>query len=120
MASIIKKTAAMSINIAITETTMQQWLQQNHTVEEVRISLLSNGLPDSLVDEYLVKYKKILGAKRQMNGFVCLTIGAFLGFISCVCTLANVIPSFYYEILYGLTSIAITIIFVGLYFVFED
>jgi hypothetical protein len=47
-------------------------------------------------------------------------IGAFLGFISCVCTIINAVPALYNAILYGLTAIAITIIFVGLYFVFED
>jgi len=58
-------------------------------------------------------------ARRQAKGFICMGIGAILGFISCVMTLVNPIPALYDIILYGLTSIAIIIIFIGLYLVFE-
>jgi hypothetical protein len=34
-------------------------------------------------------------------------------------TVINPVPALYYYILYGLTSISITIIFIGLYLVFE-
>jgi hypothetical protein len=57
--------------------------------------------------------------KRQTNGFICMGVGAFLGFISCMLTVINPVPALYYYILYGLTSISITIIFIGLYLVFE-
>ena len=53
------------------------------------------------------------------TGFICLGIGAMTGFISCVLTLTNPVPELYNVILYGLTSVAVTIIFIGLYFVFE-
>lgn len=56
---------------------------------------------------------------RQTKGFICLAAGAFLGFISCVITLINPIPELYNLVLYGLTSIAVIIIFIGLYLVFE-
>jgi hypothetical protein len=46
--------------------------------------------------------------------------GAFLGFLSCVLTLINPVPELYNLILYGLTSIAIIIIVLGLYLVFEE
>jgi hypothetical protein len=58
-------------------------------------------------------------AKRQTTGFILLAIGAVLGFISCVLTLANPVPALYYWILYGLTSIAVIILMVGLYYVLE-
>jgi hypothetical protein len=57
--------------------------------------------------------------KRQFTGFVLMAIGAFLGFISCILTVLNPFPEFYSIILYGLKTLAITIIFWGLYFVFE-
>lgn len=57
--------------------------------------------------------------KKQFNGFFCMGLGAFLGFISCVLSLTNPIPELYNVILYGLTSIAILIIVVGMYFLFE-
>jgi hypothetical protein len=46
-------------------------------------------------------------------------LGAFLGFISCVLSLTNPIPELYNVILFGLTSVAILIIVVGMYFLFE-
>lgn len=57
--------------------------------------------------------------KRGKKGLNCLLIGAFLGFISCVLSIINPVPDLYYHILYGLTSVAITVIFVGLYCIFE-
>ncbi len=56
---------------------------------------------------------------RQRRGFTLAGAGAVLGFISCVLTIINPIPELYYIILYGLTSIAILLIFAGLYFIFE-
>ena len=58
-------------------------------------------------------------AKQQNLGFILAGIGAVLGFISCVLTLWNPIPSIYDLVLYGLTSIAILVIFAGLYLIFE-
>lgn len=57
--------------------------------------------------------------KRGKTGLNCLLIGALLGFISCVLSILNPVPDLYYHILYGLTSVAISVIFVGLYCIFE-
>jgi hypothetical protein len=48
-----------------------------------------------------------------------MALGAFLGFLSCVLTLANPIPELHNLILFGFTSVGILIIMVGMYFVFE-
>ncbi|MCF1715855.1 hypothetical protein L0U88_14545 [Flavihumibacter sp. RY-1] len=58
-------------------------------------------------------------AKRQFNGILLMVIGAFIGFISCVLSLINPIPEFYGIFLYGLTSIAIILALIGLYFLLE-
>ncbi len=63
--------------------------------------------------------QRLKRAKQQNLGFILAGIGAFLGFISCVLTLWNPIPSIYDLVLYGLTSIAILVIFAGLYLIFE-
>ncbi len=63
--------------------------------------------------------KKAKIAKRQTDGFILLAFGAVLGFISCVLTIINSIPSLYFWILYGLTSIAVILICAGLYYLFE-
>jgi hypothetical protein len=63
--------------------------------------------------------KKMRYARRRWNGFLCMALGGFLGFVSCVLSLTNPFPELYYVILYGLTSIAILIVFWGFYLVFE-
>ncbi|MBK6399866.1 MAG: hypothetical protein IPF75_16835 [Bacteroidetes bacterium] len=58
-------------------------------------------------------------AIRQKRGFTFAATGAVLGFVSCVLSQTNPVPELYHIILYGLTSIAILLIFAGLYFIFE-
>lgn len=63
--------------------------------------------------------QKLKRARQQNLGFILSGIGAVLGFISCVLTMWNPVPSLYDLILYGMTSLAIIVIFAGLYLVFE-
>jgi hypothetical protein len=58
-------------------------------------------------------------ASRTAKGLKWLMCGAVLGFLSCVCSICNPIESFYYVNLYGVSSIAITMAFYGLYLIFE-
>ncbi len=57
--------------------------------------------------------------KKQNIGFLLLGIGAFVGFLSCVLTMLDFAPELRGFMLYGLTSLALVLIFIGLYFVFE-
>jgi hypothetical protein len=63
--------------------------------------------------------QKLKRARQQYLGFILAGVGALLGFISCVLTLWNPIPSIYDLVLYGLTSFAIIVIFAGLYLMIE-
>lgn len=65
-------------------------------------------------------YKKTKTEKRQTYGFISVAVGAFLCMISCLFTLLGILPEFRSLILYGLTSLGICIIVLGLYFIFED
>ncbi len=56
---------------------------------------------------------------RQRNGLKFLGIGAFIGFISCVFSILNPIESLYHVNLYVCPSIAVALIFYGLYLIFE-
>jgi predicted RND superfamily exporter protein len=58
-------------------------------------------------------------SRRRNKGFIWTAAGAFLGFASCVLTIINPVPALYDLLLYGVTSLAILMIFVGLYLVFE-
>jgi len=54
-----------------------------------------------------------------MNGFLFAGLGAVIGFISCLLSIINPVPELYNVILFGLTSVAILLICLGLYFLFE-
>jgi hypothetical protein len=98
---------------------MQQWIAAQKDIKAVEADLLARGFDAATIATHLKEYRRLKNAKRLFTGFVCLGVGAFLGFISCVLTIINPIPALYSIILYGLTSLAILVILVGLYFVFE-
>lgn len=57
--------------------------------------------------------------RRRNSGFLITAAGALLGFISCALTLINPVPALYDFILYGATSVAILLVFAGLYLILE-
>ena len=105
--------------LPIDSATLQQWVTAKLEPEVVKEKLLAKGFDEDTIATHLKAFKRLRNAKRQMTGFVCMGIGAFLGFISCMLTVINPIPELYNIILFGLTSIAILIICLGMYFVFE-
>jgi ABC-type Co2+ transport system permease subunit len=109
----------MPVTAALDTAIIQQWIIAKQTPDTIRQQLCNNGMDDDTVAAYLKEYRKLRNAKRQFNGFICMAVGALLGFISCVLTLTNVFPALYNVFLYGLTMLAITIVFIGLYLVFE-
>jgi len=98
----------------------EKWKYKNHFDEVIMNELRQHGL-DSLQIMELMDYFK----KKQENehlthtGFLITSLGALLGFISCVLTMTDVFPEFRSFILYGMTSVAIVLITVGLYYIFE-
>lgn len=105
---------------AIDTNILKNWLNEKCSVTNVEEKLLAMGYSASAVADYVVAYKKQKRSKRQFSGFCLMVAGAFLGFLSCILTILNPFPEFYNVILYGLTSLAIAVIVVGLYYVFED
>ena len=96
-----------------------QALKNNWETEKVSEQLFAQGHDEMSVDLLLREFKKLRNAKRQQIGFLLAGIGAFLGLLSCLLTIFNPFPELFNVILYGLTSVAITIAFVGLYYIFE-
>jgi len=111
---------AMNTNNAIDTSIIKNWLNEKYSITTVEEKLLAMGYNTSVVADYIVAYKKQKRNKRQFIGFCFMVVGAFLGFLSCTLTILNPFPEFYNVILYGLTSLAIAVIVVGLYYVFED
>jgi hypothetical protein len=109
----------MSNSSAINATLIQTWISGNQTLPNIEEQLIAEGYDDDTVKTYLKEFNKVKRSKKQFTGFILMGVGAFLGFVSCLLTILNPFPEFYNIILYGLTMFAITIILVGLYFVFE-
>lgn len=109
----------MSTNPKISPSVIQQWLSEHLGINEVEERLLTLGHDDVSIAAHLQEFKKVKYAKRQNAGFVYVAIGAILGFISCVITMINPLPDWNDIFLYGLTSIAIVIVFIGFYLIFE-
>lgn len=103
----------------IDSTTLQQWVEAKLDVEAVEKMLKAKGLDTETIASHVKAFKRLRHAKRQFTGFICMGIGAFLGFVSCVLSIINPFPDLYNIILFGLTSLAILIICLGMYFVFE-
>jgi hypothetical protein len=109
----------MSNAASINEETIQQWMLSKRSAEHIEAELLENGLDSETISTHLSAFKRLRNTKRQNTGFMYMGVGAVLGFISCVLTLANIIPGMFNIILYGLTSIALIFIMLGLYYVME-
>lgn len=119
MASSFLKTIAMSTYSSVNADMFQQWIADRLDIQKVKEKLVALGFDDEMVLQHLKEFKKLKYGKRQFAGFVYLASGAFLGFISCVLALINPVPELYNWILYGLTSVAVSLIILGLYYLFE-
>ena len=98
---------------------INQWLVERLNSEEIEAKLMALGVDSDNRAVYIKAYNKIKYAKRQSLGFILAGIGALLGFVSCVLTMINPIPALNDFFLFGLTTIAVIIVFAGLYLVFE-
>lgn len=108
-------TAQTEINTSL----LSQWINERLNQEEIEEKLMALGYDADKVASYIKTYNQLKHAKRQYIGFVLTGIGAFLGFISCVLTMINLIPELTNLFLYGLTTLAIVLVMIGLYYIFE-
>jgi hypothetical protein len=108
----------MENSLKITQT-IDQWLLENLDIFQARERLEASGMPADNIAAILDAFRKKRNEKRQVTAFTLMGIGAFLGFLSCVLSITNPFPDLFYWILYGLTSVALMIIFIGLYYLLE-
>lgn len=109
----------MSSAPAVENSTIEQWIAEKLDTQKLTDRLVASGYDEETIAENIQAFKKALYEKRQFTGFIFLGIGAFMGFISCITALVNPVPDLFYWFLYGLTSIALMLIFYGLYFLFN-
>ena len=109
----------MSKNLLADKAQFDQWLMNKLKPEEVTKELLASGFNTDAVLANLKEYKRLKQNKRNFAGFVYMGVGAFIGFVSCVLAILNPIPEWHNFFLFGLTTVAVLIVFIGLYMVFE-
>ena len=97
----------------------KKWNSGDFSEESIKKDLEYKGLNEQEISDLLNQYKKKQNDERQKIGFILTAVGAFFGFLSCVFTMLDLIPEMRGFMLYGLTTIGIVLIFVGLFFVFE-
>lgn len=107
------------MSYTVSASAMQQWMADKLDTQKIEEELLVLGLDEEAIAIHIKEFKKFKYAKRQLTGFICLGVGASLGFVSCLLSIINPVPELYYWFLYGLTSVAILVIFLGLYYVLE-
>ena len=114
-----EKSIAMSYTASIDTNTIRQWVATKREPKTLEAELLSVGFDAETISTHLKEYRRLRNAAKQRNGVFCISLGAILGFISCVLSITNPIPELYNIILFGLTTVAIGIICLGMYFIFE-
>ena len=115
----LTKTLAMKEQSSVNSVLLKEWILNNVSAEVAEAELQQKGFDTESILLHLKELKKQLQVKRQFKGFILMAVGAFMGFVSCVLTLTEVFPDWYGPILYGLTFIGVSIVCVGMYFVFE-
>jgi hypothetical protein len=103
----------------IKASTIEQWINEKLDAGQLQNKLTALGWEEETIAIHIKEFKKVKYAKRRQQGFIYMAAGAFFGFISCVLALINPIPELHDWFLYGLTSFAFIIAFLGLYFIFE-
>lgn len=105
--------------VSVDTALIRQWIAEKLDPQKVEQKLRAIGLDEEKINANLQAFKKEKIANRQFSGFIYLAAGALLGFISCLLSIINPIPALYDLVLFGLTSVAILLICLGLYKLFE-
>ncbi len=103
----------------VIEAKMKEWMLTRPDITLIEKELAAIGCTAEEIKLQVTAYRKLQHEKKQFNGFICVGVGAMTGFISCVLSILNPVPELYNIILFGLTSLAICIVMLGLYFLFE-
>lgn len=97
----------------------KDWQKRHLPEEAIRDELKQMGVTAEEAETLLKQYFKKQVEARLTIGFVLMITGAFIGFLSCVFTIADPVPEWRNFFLYGLTSISVVVALAGCYLVFE-
>jgi hypothetical protein len=106
-------------NFTIDENICRQVMSLKLAPDAVEEALRKMGIQPVQINGYQQEIKRMRNAKRRSTGFILMAAGAFMGFLSCVLTITHALPHMFDFIFYGLTTLAVCIVVLGLYYVFE-
>ena len=97
----------------------KSWDLNKKYPDDMILDLRNLGLSDTEIHSIYEQYNKLKLHERHQKGMIMMLLGGFIGFLSCVLTMLDLLPEIRSFTLYGLTSIGVFIAFIGAYFVFE-
>jgi hypothetical protein len=98
---------------------IQHWMKEKLDMKAVEERLQQTITDKETKDAYIRIYKQLRNVKRQTRGFMFSGLGAFIGFAGGILSVLNPVPELFYFFLFGLTSLAVILVVLGLYFLFE-
>jgi hypothetical protein len=101
------------------ETICRELVSSKLTPQAIEEELKTRDFNADDIIKCLKEIKRMRNVKKRSTGFIYMATGAFLGFLSCVLTITHAIPQLFGLIFYGLTIVAVLIVVLGLYYVFE-
>lgn len=110
----------MSTTLALQPELLQQWMRERATPQTIRTYLQAQEADEKTIEAYLSEFKQKCSYARLCRGFICLAAGAFIGFLSFLLTFLEAVPAEWYAMsFFGLTTVGISVICLGLYYLLE-
>ncbi len=96
------------------------WLDNGMSDTQIEAELLATGADERHVIAMLTEIKKLRNARKTANGLIYILIGAVTCLLSCILTMTSSYSNSNFSlILYGITTIGIIIVFIGLMKIFN-
>lgn len=97
---------------------IKDWLQLGLGLKEIERKLADMGMEEGSIPTMMKEITKLRNARKTTKGLVFILVGAALCLVSCIITLAMP-QSDTKLVLYGLTSLGIILVFIGLMHIFN-
>jgi hypothetical protein len=94
-------------------------LEEGETREQIEKALMEQGHAYAFVKELVAETAKLRYAQRRVKGLAMILGGALICLISFLLTVTDAVSgNTYFTVLFGLTSLGVIVVFVGLMYVF--
>ncbi|MFN8243280.1 MAG: hypothetical protein U0X40_04415 [Ferruginibacter sp.] len=105
----------MSYTGTIEQSYIEKWLSEKLNLTAIEQELAVKGFDKDAISAYVREFKRRKNAKKIFPGFALMGTGALLGFVAMLLAVAYPSTTMYYVAMYGLTTLAVLMVFYGLY-----